>query len=244
MKNPPAFNRINRTNIADAVISEIELMILSGKLVKGDRLPPEQELARQLAVGRSSIREALKALSSAGLVKRTPDGTFVDTNVASLTEPLKYRAVLEEMTLMELFEARRLLEVQFACLAALRHNREDLLAMQTSLAQMTASVDKDIDGFIEADVEYHFSLARAAHNRILLELFTAVRNLLTDAQKRVVMLRPDIRIPSLTHHKKILSAVEDADEDSARRCMNDHLEEVENAYKSTFNKTDLVLPRI
>src|SRR5438034_8720601 len=110
---------IKSTRIYEEIVRQVKAMIADGKLKGGDRLPPERDLAEKFVVSRSSVREALRALESLGLVEIRPgEGTFVrEVSVESLIEPLALMMVSQRGALAELFEARRLLEPGIAALA-------------------------------------------------------------------------------------------------------------------------------
>src|SRR5881396_1311475 len=111
---------IKSTRIYEEIVRQVKQMIAEGRLKSGDRLPPERDLAEKFVVSRSSVREALRALESLGLVEIRPgEGTFVrEVSVESLIEPLALMMVSQRGALAELFEARRLLEPGIAALAA------------------------------------------------------------------------------------------------------------------------------
>ncbi|MGB9866884.1 MAG: FadR/GntR family transcriptional regulator [Bacillota bacterium] len=229
-------HRIKKSTVADAVMEEIKRLIEEGALRKGDKLPPEHELARRLGVGRSSVREALKGLAAAGLVSRNPEGTFVSSCGQSLVEPLRYRAILENMTFRELLEARRLLELEFAALAAVRRTPEDIGCLSDAIANMKASIETDVSRFIEADLKFHMGIASAARNRVLYELFAAVRHLLAEAHSRLVEECPTIKQSSIEHHSRILEYIAERNPDKARNAMAMHLSEVETVFDKVVDE--------
>ncbi len=240
MAGPIVLRRVKRRTVVDEVMAEIRGLIAAGELRKGDKLPPEYELAGALGVGRSSVREALKGLVAAGVIERTQEGTFVSTSDESLAEPLRYRAMLEGVTLMELCEARRVLETEFAEMAAVRSTDEDIAVIREAVERMTSAVDVDVAEFIDADVRFHLAVAKASRNRILCELFAAVRALLTEAQERVVSNSPGIQRRSLEFHNRIRSRIEERNPEAARAEMMQHLQDVEKGFNNTFSENELV----
>lgn len=234
--------KIKRNTVADAVIEQIRHLIMGGSLRKGDKLPPEQELAHMLGVGRSSVREALKGLTAAGVVTRTPEGTYITSNGECLVEPLRYRVILEGMTLLELCEARRVFETEFASLAAARGTEDDISAISREVERMEKALDTNVAAFIEADVQFHLHVARAAKNRILFELFRAVRTLLTEAQETVVRDSPGIKSRSLEYHRNILLYIRARDREGARKVMMEHLKDVESSFATVFAEPGLTPP--
>ena len=107
---------IKSTRIYEAIVRQVKAMIAEGRLKSGDQLPPERDLAEKFVVSRTSVREALRALESLGLIEIRPgEGTFVrEVSVESLIEPLALLMLSQREAIGELFEARRLLEPSIA----------------------------------------------------------------------------------------------------------------------------------
>ncbi len=154
--------------VTDLAIEKIKEMIVSGALRPGTRLPNEGDLAEQLGLSRSSLREAVRALSAMRiLVAKQGDGTYV-----SGLEP---HLLLEAMTFAadvshgdsagQLLQVRRLLEPQVAALAAGRLTGEQLAALRAILDRSSASAT--IEEFIELDVEFHRTIADVVGNPVL-----------------------------------------------------------------------------
>src|SRR3990172_8208466 len=111
---------IKKTRIYEEVVSQIHDLIREGKLKASDQLPSERELAETFKVSRTSVREALRALETQGLVvSRTGTGTFVaDLPIESLVAPLATLLIEEKSALADIFEMRKLIEPRIAALAA------------------------------------------------------------------------------------------------------------------------------
>src|ERR687891_891705 len=107
---------IKSTRIYEEIVRQIRQMISEGRLKSGDQLPPERDLAEKFVVSRTSVREALRALESVGLIEIRPgEGTFVrEVSVDALVEPLALVLLSQRAMIEELFEARRLLEPAIA----------------------------------------------------------------------------------------------------------------------------------
>src|SRR2546430_9607739 len=126
---------IKSTRISEAIVRQVKAMIAEGRLKSGDQLPPERDLAQKFVVSRTSVREALRALESLGLIEIRPgEGTFVrGVSVESLIEPLALAMLSHREAIGELFEARRLLDPAIAALAARRATPEELAEMERIL---------------------------------------------------------------------------------------------------------------
>jgi GntR family transcriptional repressor for pyruvate dehydrogenase complex len=218
---------IRSTRIYEEIVRQIKTMIAEGRLTSGDRLPPERELAEKFLVSRTSVREALRALESLGLVEIRPgEGTFIrEISVDRLVEPLALVMVSQREALAELFEARRLLEPAIAGLAAARATPDEIQDMERILEDQAREVVAGRTGFAQ-DAQFHAAIGRAAHNEAITRIAHAVMDLLT--QSREESLNTPGR-PSRSHddHRRILQAIAERQPAAAERAMRDHLVAVE-----------------
>ncbi len=223
--NAKVLKPVQRKTIPDVIVDQIRALIESERFQPGDRLPSERELAEQLRVGRSSVREALKALTSIGLLKRCQRGTYVhEGSRRLLSNELTTSMLLKRVSMEDLFEARTILEVAMSGLAAERATDEDIGVMRECLSRMEEF--RDVPGeFVVANLGFHEAIAEAAQNGVLLELFTAVRDLLHQAQEEVVRV-PGVVESSLAQHASILSAIQDQNGEAARQTMYEHIDRV------------------
>jgi GntR family transcriptional repressor for pyruvate dehydrogenase complex len=218
---------IKSTRIYQEIVRQVKGMIAEGRLKSGDQLPPERDLAEKFVVSRTSVREALRALESLGLVEIRPgEGTFVrEVSIETLIEPLALIMVSQREAIGELFEARRLLEPTIAALAAARATPEEIHEMERILEQQAKEIATGKTGLAE-DAAFHAAIGAAAHNRAITRIAHAVMDLLT--QSREESLNTPGR-PTRSHddHRRIVAAIAARDDVGARRAMLDHLEAVE-----------------
>ena len=218
---------IKSTRIYEEIVRQVKAMIADGKLKGGDRLPPERDLAEKFVVSRTSVREALRALESLGLVEIRPgEGTFVrQVSIDALIEPLALLMVSQREAIGELFEARRLLEPSLAALAAARATPEELQEMERILDEQAKEVAAGRTGLAQ-DAQFHAAIGAAAHNRAITRMAHAIMDLLT--QSREESLNTPGR-PTRSHedHRRVLGAIGRRDAEGARKAMLDHIEAVE-----------------
>jgi GntR family transcriptional repressor for pyruvate dehydrogenase complex len=218
---------IKSTRIYQEIVRQVKAMIAEGRLKSGDQLPPERDLADKFVVSRTSVREALRALESLGLVEIRPgEGTFVrEVSVESLIEPLALVMASQREALGELFEARRMIEPALAALAARRATPEELSEMERILEAQAKEVAGGRTG-LEQDAEFHAAIGAASHNRAITRIVHAVMDLLR--QSREESLNTPGR-PTRSHddHRRVLAAIRSRDEAGARQAMVDHLQAVE-----------------
>ncbi len=165
--------------LADKVIAGLQKDISMGKYRPGDRIPPEPELMEAYNVGRSTIREAIKTLASAGLLKvQQGAGTFITQSPAT-TEPLAQR--LRRAELKEVNDVRFILEKEIIRLAVQHHTKKDIQAMQKALAGRSAALEAADEAACEdADIALHMAIALASHNSVLADLYQAFTHTIRD----------------------------------------------------------------
>jgi GntR family transcriptional regulator, transcriptional repressor for pyruvate dehydrogenase complex len=218
---------IKSTRIYEEIVRQVKQLIAEGKLKSGDRLPPERDLALKFMVSRTSVREALRALQSRGLVEiRAGEGAFVrDISVETLIEPLALVILPHREAVGELFEARRLLEPAIAALAARRATDEELGEMERILDEQSREVTQGRTG-VTQDSALHAAIANSAHNRAITRIVNALIDLLTQSREES-LLTPGRPTRSHEDHRRILAAIKRRDEVAAHRAMLDHLIAVE-----------------
>ncbi len=216
-----------RTRLRDRAVERLLELVVSEGLVPGERLPPERELVVRLGVSRTVVREALNVLEARGVlsIEHGRGAVVSRDNTRAVRETLALLLRVEPGTMRELLEMRGILEVEVAGLAADRATAEDVAAMRGQLDRMGRSIEAP-EGYVDADVEFHALLARAAGNGVLLTMMEPVLDLLR-ASRRVSASRPGNARRALHEHEKILRLVERGDADGARRRMREHIEATE-----------------
>lgn len=219
---------------SDAAAAELVVSVLRGKIEKGqlrpgDRLPPERELAQKIGVSRPSVRAGLRSLAAMGVVQtRHGSGTYIADGPPQLdSRPLGLLAALHGFTPEQMFEARRVLEVGVAGLAAERATAEQIAAMSEEVTGMFASVE-DPEAFLRHDVRFHRAVAMASGNPILASLVEMVSSLYFEHRRRNLPRGRDLRETAATH-RNIYQAVRAHDVDRARREMGVHLPRLRDA---------------
>ena len=175
---------VKSTRIYEEIVRQVKQLIAEGRLKSGDRLPPERDLAEKFRVSRTSVREALRALQSRGLIEiRAGEGAFVrDVSVETLIEPLALVILPHREAVGELFEARRLLEPAIAALAARRATREEIPEMERILEDQAKEVAAGRTGMVQ-DAALHAAIANSAHNRAITRIVNALMDLLTQSRE-------------------------------------------------------------
>lgn len=210
------------------VLKQINHLILAEKLRPGDRLLGEREMAAELGVSRTTLREAIRTMEFLGWVEIKPgDGTFIrNARSDQVINPLALALSLEPPHLAELWETRITLEVECAGLAAARATRTDLEGIARALDDIKASFH-DLDAYAKADARFHYLIAQAARNSMLNRLLQTFVVHILELIKKAGPLRfsHDIGgLNTLREHISIYESITRGDGDSARALMRKHLE--------------------
>ena len=224
------FRKVEHTRMAQAVVEQFEQMILHGTLRDGERLPGERELAEQLDVSRQTLREALKALETLGLVvSRQGGGTFVAEIVGSaISKPLIGLFSRHEDAYIDYMEFRLLLEAKAAALAAERATPFDRKIILAKFDAMAAAHEQDGDPTVDAelDADFHHSIAEATHNPMMIFSLRSIFELIRQGvfyNRYVVYLESGGKDKLLEQHRAICEAIVAGDVNGAERAMADHL---------------------
>ncbi|NLE45730.1 MAG: FadR family transcriptional regulator [Chloroflexi bacterium] len=225
---------LQRDRLYEQVADQILELISCESLRPGDKLPGERELAEKLEVSRTVIREAIRSLHVRGVVKVKPGcGTYVQAlsgtdAAASLHLMLKLRQSRD--TIDDLYEIRKMIEVEIAGLAAERATPEDLAALDATVEGMVASMDDPAE-FTQHDMSFHATLAAATHNELFSVLLSPISNLRLDAI-RTSLQAPRAAEDGLHHHRSILARVKEGDPTGARQAMCDHIDHSQSQVRS------------
>ncbi len=224
---------IRREPLATEIARRLVEFILSGQVEPGTRMPSERALAEAFGVGRSAMREALKALSLIGLVEvRQGDGTYLrKADSALLPELIEWGLLLGEQRTMDLVEARQEIEVVIAGLAARRRTAADLADLRSILARMDAA--PTVAAFVDADVQFHLRLADACGNSALRDIHASVQALLRTWITRVLTASGDT-VPSYEEHVPIVAAVDAQDAPAAQAAMAAHMSSAAGRLRTTL----------
>lgn len=207
------------------VVLHVRTLIETRKLRPGDRLPAERDLAGQIGVSRPTVRAGLRALAAMGVVQsRHGSGTYIPEGPPVLgAEPLSFLAALHGFTGEEMYEARRILEVGAAGLAAERATPEHIATLAEEVANLFASLEAP-QVFLVHDINFHRAIAAASGNPIVASLVEMVSTLYYERRRRTAAraFPRDLR-DAAEAHRRIYQAVRAHDGAAARAAMNEHL---------------------
>ena len=225
-----AEKRMKQTRIYEKVVEELKSHIADGALKPGDPLPPERQLMEDMGVSRSSLREAFRVLELMGLIESIPGkGRFVRRPRGDGKEgdmPLEDEAVLE------LMEARRILDPAIASEAARRALPSDLTKMRRILSHTEDYLDS-LDHRAQFDFDFHLAMAEATQNFVFSNVVKLMFNLIMTTHDRIYGLLHD-KEAFLNEHRVLYEAILDHDADRARSLASHHIDRVDRTLQDSL----------
>ena len=231
--------RSTPTNLTDHLAHQILEIIRSERFVSGDRLPPVKRLADRFSVAAPTVREALRRLEVTGIIEiRHGSGIYVVEPEGRMVLSNPYAGVLDQRAIVDLLNARRLIEPPVAALAA-AHATDDqlghLAALLSQAERLLAATKIDDVALSELNMKFHSGIAAAGGNTVLLHLIESLANVHFKEQL-VVMDRYDDRSEDHRHHVGILEALTARDADNAQRRMDRHVANVLTVVRSRYEE--------
>jgi GntR family transcriptional repressor for pyruvate dehydrogenase complex len=223
------FKPVPTKKASEAIFTEIQKAITSGKLKPGDRLPSERKLMQQFQRSRPTVREALRMLERQGLIEIIPgsQAKVLRPSLSTIEQPLENLLSMGTVKVEELVEYRQLNEVAIIRWACARRTMEDVADMRECLNTEQKAMD-DSGAFMRYDVQFHSLIARASCNQIAAAVEKAmhqviIRALYTSYMKKSVEERRFMYEQILQNHRGLLQKIEEQDADSAEKLMVEHM---------------------
>jgi GntR family transcriptional regulator, transcriptional repressor for pyruvate dehydrogenase complex len=222
--------------LTEAAIERVRLLITTGELIPGQRLPPESELAESLGTSRSTVREAVRALVTARVLDvRRGDGTFV----TSLRPELLLAGIgaaadlLQHGFTLELLQVRRILEPAATAMAATRITDETLAELDVCLHQMSSAPSHD--GLVQFDEEFHHLVATASGNATLASMLNGVSSRTTRGRAWRGVIESGATERTISEHAGILEALRARDPRLAEAAALLHVSTTETWFRTVLN---------
>jgi len=230
--NTSDFGTIERSALPDQIAERILQMIKDRQLKPGDKLPPERDLSAMMNVGRPALREALRALAMMNVIEiRQGTGAYVtQLDTAQLVQHLDFVFSLNDAAIIDLFDARKIVEAGIAELAAQHITDEDIALLEACLQKSVDSAH-DPELFLFADLELHVLIATIASNPILMRFIESIHQLGLASRRRTGRLSGVIE-QSMSDHHHIVEALKARDPRAAREAMLAHLGNVETKLRT------------
>ena len=230
---PPLFDPVEREPAYIRVSSAIESKILSRTLRDGDVLPAELELAQQFKVHRSTVREALRQLESAGLVTRPPGAKRMVVSrplAAKVSSGMRHALVMHDVTFVDVWEAMMVIEPEVAALAATRRTQADVDAL-VQAAEAFRTWPKDDPHAVDVVAEFFQAMGAASRNQVLVLAKQSLTDALAPSLARMIDTVPQARQRIADAQRRIITAVRDKNAEEARRWMSKHVRDFQRGYE-------------
>lgn len=216
-------------NTYEKVISQLEERILGGELQEGDKLPSEEELARQAGVGRRTMREALKVLDMKGLIDvRKGQGAFVvrkdlDSYIESLTTNIKAYLANNTARLRDVLQFREMIEGGAVETLAEQNSKEIINKLETDIEkQKTGLEEMNPSIYNRAHLKFHHHIVSSMENPIISMIYIQVLNLIIKPMGDSGT-NPEIEKNSILEHQNILKWMAQGNPDKAKKAVRTHL---------------------
>ncbi|MFG2397765.1 FadR/GntR family transcriptional regulator [Streptomyces lydicus] len=230
-----ALQAAGRHSLVDTVVDALRSQLSGGEWPVGSRIPSEHALAETLQVGRNTVREAVRVLVHAGLLRsRQGEGTFV----VSTADPGDLMRGVQRAGIRDVLELRIALEAEAARLAARRHRPADLERMRAALDAQAELADADgrpradsLELYADHDIAFHKAVVEAAHNTALTATYGWFSSSVREA---LVSALDDQAMPQIVHgdHRAVLEAIEAGVPAAAERATRDLLEKPKRAVEA------------
>jgi DNA-binding FadR family transcriptional regulator len=226
-ENEGLFSEHKRETAVDFVINNVKNLLITKKLIPGDRLPSESELCKSMAVSRSSLREAMKILSAFGIVEiKRGDGTYIaqaDNKVKF--DPFLFSLIQSQPDIKDLAELRGLMEHSIVRLIIENAGEEDIKNIQKAHSNMETVIARGV--FTPQEISYceglfHNALGRATKNKLVEKIYGFVMELFDPSIKRTHE-NEKTGLSVLRIHKNILDSLVEKDYEKAYKAVEESI---------------------
>src|SRR4051794_34927602 len=226
-------------SVTQTAIDEIKAMIIRGELAAAERLPKEADLAARLGLSRNSLREAVRALTLAGILEaRQGDGTYVTSlEPRMLLEPLTFMADFhQDRTLLHVLEVRRILEAAVAALAAQYITDAELAELRRVVHEMEAC--ETVEAFVANDLRFHRLIGAASRNAVLASVLDSFSTPMSRARVWRALTQADAIAQTKAQHAALYDALAHRRPDVARAMATAHIAGVESWLEGALESSE------
>ena len=238
--------QIRKKSLSDAVLEELKRMIRNDDIRVGEKLPNQNDLAAQLGVSRTSLREAVSKLALFGAIDQKPGvGTvliskYLALNADTIAPPL----MSDTQAAFELNEARKIIEIGAASLAAVCATDLQVKKAGQLIRDMEKALEAgDAQKYIELDMAFHLQVAQSTNNRFIIYSYNSMQGYIEQYIQECLNLIPKMQKTSMRFHIKIYQAIESHDAEKAAQQMKAHIEDIRQNYKRFYEVTQIANPR-
>lgn len=227
------FKQVKSKKVYQHVVEQIQVMVMNGELKQGDKLPTERDLAEQLGVSRTSIREALRSLEMVGLIEsRQGEGNFIGGNIkGNFLEPLSVMFMLNQGNPRDILELRMVIEVEAASLAAKRvkmeGREEDIKELNDILQKLREASSEEESS--NMDLQLHYKISEITGNYLITMLLDTISSLMEtfiESARGMILVDSENKEKLFSEHQNIVDAISAGDSRKAVKAMRTHLDTV------------------
>jgi len=220
-----SFKTIKKESTLEVIVQQIKNQIKKGILKPGEKLPSERELASLLGVSRTSVREAIKALSFSGYLEVIQGkGTYILEIATQYDEIVNFFSEFSNYSLDYLMEARIMLEGEFARLAAANASQEEIDVIERVFNEICNS--KDTNTFFVKDLQFHLTIAKATHNPIMNGLMKIIVEMLYKETQKIIEISEDTRENTIETTRDLVQAIKNRNAEQAKELMSKHIRNI------------------
>ena len=221
-----SLGEVTKKSITSTLLDKLIEMIMDETLKPGYVFPNENDMCRQLGIGRSTLREAYTALAAMGFISRTKSGTTVNPMRQIVTSiPLKY--LFRNSDLDEIMEYRIMVETQTAFLAARYADETAVAELEDILREMQKNDGSDVTRLSQLDINFHFAIAMSSNNSLLKNTLAAITNEMERSSYSGYYINPETTVTnSLQYHEQLLNAIRKHDQKQAKQVMRAHIKDI------------------
>lgn len=225
-----SFKTIKKESTLEVIVQQIKNQIKKGILKPGEKLPSERELASLLGVSRTSVREAIKALSFSGYLEVIQGkGTYVLEIATQYDEIVNFFSEFSNYSLDYLMEARIMLEGEFARLAAVNASQDEIDVIERVFNEICNS--KDTNTFFVKDLQFHLTIAKATHNPIMNGLMKIIVEMLYKETQKIIEISEDTRENTIETTRDLVQAIKKRNAEQAKELMSEHIRNIRVSLK-------------
>jgi GntR family transcriptional repressor for pyruvate dehydrogenase complex len=223
------FKPLKRISLSEQISEQLKEKIIKGEFKPGDKLPSENELCNIYGVSRTAVRQALNTLSSIDLIEtKFGGGSYVkQPNSGNVLNGLIPHTFLNEKSMLEIIEFRRILEGNVAYLSCQRATDSDVETLKNIYADMVKNKD-DLTTFSKLDYDFHIAIAKISGNSYVIKIYEIIAEVLLSAFSDIVSKRGNEA--GLKYHAQILAAFESGNAPAAQDAMQHHMDDLYEEY--------------
>ena len=232
-----SMRQIRKKSLSDAVLDELKRMIQNDEIRVGEKLPNQNDLAAQLGVSRTSLREAISKLALFGAIDQKPGvGTVLISKYLALNaDTISLPLMSDIQAASELNEARSIIEIGAASLAAVCATDLQLKKARQMIRGMEKALEMDdAQKYIEQDMAFHLQVAQSTNNRFIIYSYHSMQGYIEQYIQECLNLIPEMQKTSIGFHINIYQAIKSRDAEKAAQQMKTHIEDIRQNYKRLY----------